>query len=134
VEEITMRRWADGGFQVSLRPTSGARYAEDTDAAAAEMWQAVRGCVSGLDGQVGASLEDQLRCHEYLALIPGQGEEVYATGTTFDLESWRPTPGRSRWISTRCGNTLGTDPTSTPGQRYRPDGVRPEHTTSGEQS
>lgn len=135
VEEITVQRWADGRFRISVRPTPEARDAKDREAATAEIWQAVRRCVTeGLDGEVGESLHDQLRCHEYLAWVPGDGEGQYATGETYDLESWRPKAGRGKWISTRCGNTLGTDPTSPPVETYRPDGVPPQHTVSGEQA
>ena len=135
VEEITVQRWADGRFRISVWPTPEARDADDRDAATAEIWRAVRRCVTeGLDGQVGESLQDQLRCHEFLAWVPGGGDGQYATGETYDLESWRPTAGRRKWISTRCGNTLGTDPTSPPERTYRPDGVPPQHTVSGEQA
>jgi hypothetical protein len=136
VEEITVQQWADGRFRVSLWPTPEARRAADRDGVSADMWQALRRCLqgfAGLDGALGGSLQDQLRCHVHLALVPAlEGDGRYATGETFDLESWRPTPGRRKWISTRCGNTLGTDPASRPARTYRPDGVQPEHTFSGE--
>ena len=138
VEEITVQRWSNGDFRVSLRPTEEARHAEDRTEATAVMWQAVRRCLTpsagftGLDGSVGDSLQDQLRCHEYLALIPAMGGgEGYATGETFDVESWRPKAGKSRWYSTKCGNSLGTDPTG-PSQTFRPDGIQPQHTVTGE--
>jgi hypothetical protein len=138
VQEIIVARWADGEFRISLWPTPEARHAKDRDAAAAGLWQAVLGCVGSLRGPVAESLQDQLRCHEYLALVPAAGgaggEERYATGETFDVESWRPTPGPTKWISTRCGNTLGANPASPPVQAYRPDGVQPEHTIAGEQA
>jgi hypothetical protein len=135
VEEITVQQWADGRFRISLRPASDARHAGDRDEATTVMWDAVRRCVRGIEAPVGDSLRDQLRCHEYLALVPAAGrEERYATGETFDLESWRPAPGRQRWISTRCGNTLGTDPTTPPARTYRPDGAPVEHTVSGERA
>jgi hypothetical protein len=136
VEEIAVQQWADGRFRVSLWPTPEARRPGNGDEVTAGMWQAVRRCLrgfAGFDGEVGASLEDQLHCHVYLALVPAlDGEGRYATGETFDLENWRPTPGRRRWVSTRCGNTLGADPASPPVRTYRPDGVQPEHTFSGE--
>ncbi|CAI7981150.1 MULTISPECIES: DUF2599 domain-containing protein [unclassified Parafrankia] len=132
VEEITLQRWAGGDFRISVWPTEEARHADDRDAASAEIWQAVQGCVGGVDPAVAESLQDQLRCHESLALVPGRGGEEYATGDSFDVESWRPTPGRRRWISTRCGNNLGTDPTSAPLATERPDGIPPQHRASGE--
>jgi hypothetical protein len=139
VDEVTVEKWANGDFRVSLRPTDAARHADDRNAADGIMWQAIRRCLTpsagftGLDGPVGASLEDQLRCHEFLALVPAMGGgQGYATGATFDLESWRPTPGESHWFSTKCGNTLGTDPKGSPVRVYRPDGVKPQYTTGGE--
>lgn len=137
VQEITVQQWPNGDFRVSLRPTDDARHAHDRDDAAAVMWRAIRRCLppsagfTGLDGPVGASLQDQLHCHEYLALVPGRGSERYATGDTFDIESWRPEAGRSRWFSTKCGNTLGTDPSGT-SRTFRPDGVDPRRTVTGE--
>ncbi|WP_238428546.1 hypothetical protein [Frankia nepalensis] len=133
-----MQRWPSGDFRVSLRPTDDARHTRDRDDATDVMWQAIRRCLTpsagftGLDGPVGESLRDQLRCHEAYALVPALGSaERYATGETFDVESWRPTPGRSRWYSTKCGNTLGTAP-SGQSQTFRPDGVQPGQTVTGE--
>ncbi|MEX5633457.1 DUF2599 domain-containing protein [Parafrankia sp. FMc2] len=132
IEEITVQEWAGGDFRISVWPKDEARHADDRDAASAEIWAAVRTCVGTPDQAVAESLQDQLRCHEFLALVPGSGSEEYATGDTFDVESWRPTPGRRRWFSTRCGNTLGTDPTSAPVRTYRPDGVPPRSAPTGE--
>ncbi|WP_026311399.1 DUF2599 domain-containing protein [Parafrankia elaeagni] len=132
IEEITVQEWAGGDFRISVWPRDEARHADDRDAASAEIWAAVRTCVGTPDQAVAESLQDQLRCHEFLALVPGSGSEEYATGDTFDVESWRPTPGRRRWLSTRCGNTLGTDPTSAPVRTYRPDGVPPRSAPTGE--
>ncbi|MDT3439728.1 MULTISPECIES: DUF2599 domain-containing protein [unclassified Pseudofrankia] len=137
VEEITVQRWSNGDFRVSLRPTGDARHASDRNEATTVMWQAIRRCLTpsagftGLDGPVSDSLQDQLRCHEYLALVPASGGQGYATGETFDVESWRPKAGQSRWFSTKCGNTLGTDPSGT-SRTFRPDGVQPQQTVTGE--
>lgn len=139
VDEITVEKWANGDFRISLRPTSAGRHASDRDAATNVMWQAIRRCLTpsagftNLDGAVGASLQDQLRCHESLALVPAlNGGKGYATGDTFDIESWRPTAGEGHWFSTKCGNTLGTDPAGAPVRTYRPDGVKPQYTAGGE--
>jgi hypothetical protein len=134
VEEITVEQWAGGLFRVSVRPTPAARHADDLDGATDTMWTALRRCVRGFDTQVGDSLYDQLRCHEHLALIPASGGKGYATGPTFDLESWRPSMSRGQWITTRCGNTLGTNPTAASIRTYRPDGVPRQYTDSGERA
>ncbi|WP_261560897.1 DUF2599 domain-containing protein, partial [Frankia tisae] len=116
VEEIVVEQWADGRLRISVRPTSAARHA-DRDEATEAIWAAIGGCVTTLPAlgrDVADSLHAQLTCHQDLALVPALGGgRGYATGDTYDLESWRPMmrPNSvSTWISTRCGNTLGTDP------------------------
>jgi hypothetical protein len=138
VEEIVVEQWADGRLRISVRPTSAARHA-DRDEATEAIWTAIGGCVAALPAlgrDVTDSLHAQLTCHQDLALVPALGGgKGYATGDTYDLESWRPMmrPNSvSTWISTRCGNTLGTDPTGPPARVYRPDGVTPQHTATGE--
>ncbi|KJE25257.1 Protein of unknown function (DUF2599) [Frankia torreyi] len=138
VEEIVVEQWADGRLRISVRPTSAARHAERHEATDA-IWTAIGGCVTTLPAlgrDVTDSLHAQLACHQDLALIPALGGgRGYATGDTYDLESWRPMMrpnSMSTWISTRCGNTLGTDPTGPPARVFRPDGVAPRHTVAGE--
>jgi hypothetical protein len=138
VEEIVVEQWTDGRLRISVRPTSAGRHAdrrEGTDA----IWTAIADCVTTLPTlgrDVTDSLHAQLTCHQDLALIPTLGGgRGYATGDTYDLESWRPMmrPNSvSTWISTHCGNTLGTDPTGPPVRVWRPDGVAPQHTVAGE--
>ncbi len=138
VEEIVVEQWADGRLRISVRPTSAARHA-DRDEATEAIWAAIGGCVTTLPAlgrDVADSLHAQLACHQDLSLVPALGGgKGYATGDTYDLESWRPMmrPNSvSTWISTHCGNTLGTDPTGPPARIYRPDGVAPQHTGTGE--
>ena len=139
VAEITLEKWSNGDFRVSLRPTDAGRHASDREAATATMWQDIVNCVHPpaggiqLTGAVGASLRDQLACHEDLALLPSlHGGSGYATGPTYDIESWRPVAGESRWFSSECGNKLGTDPTSAPSAPYRPDGAKIQYSSTGE--
>jgi hypothetical protein len=138
VEEITLESWPNGAFRVSLRPTQSARDAANRDAVAGDMWQAIVRCVhpsagsTDLGGTVGASLLDQLRCHEFFAQVPAlDGGPGYATGPTFDLESWHPVAGESRWITSQCGNRLGTPPTGPESKPFRPDGVKPQYAGAG---
>ncbi|MCK9897721.1 DUF2599 domain-containing protein [Frankia sp. AgB32] len=135
VEEIVVQRWTDTRFRISLRPTPASRRASRTLAVAA-MWSAIGACVRGLSGPVADSLHAQLTCHQALAQIPALGGGAgFATGDTYDLESWRPLmrPNQfSTWVSTRCANTLGTDPSGPAVRVYRPDGVAVAHTISGE--
>ncbi|SNQ47389.1 conserved hypothetical protein [Frankia canadensis] len=135
VEEIVVEQWADGRFRVSLRPTDASRRGL-RDKTTAVLWSAVGACVPNLGGPaVADSLHAQLACHQALAEAPALHGGGYATGDTYDLESWRPLmrPNSfSTWLSTHCGNTLGTDPTGSPTRTYRPDGRPIEHTTTGE--
>ncbi|WP_251737012.1 DUF2599 domain-containing protein [Frankia sp. R82] len=134
VEEIVVEQWSSGAFRVSLRPTDASRQAPRT-ATTQVLWSAIGACVPGVTAAASAeSLHEQLACHQALAQIRS-GDGDYATGDTYDLESWRPrmTPNSfATWISTRCGNTLGTDPTGGPARVYRPDGVTPRYTVRGE--
>ncbi|MCL9796514.1 DUF2599 domain-containing protein, partial [Frankia sp. AgKG'84/4] len=135
VEEIVVQRWTDTRFRISLRPTVASRKASRLPTVAA-MWTAVNSCVRGLTGPVADSLHAQLTCHQALAQLPALGGgSGFATGATYDLESWRPLmrPNSfSTWVSTRCGNTLGTDPSGPAARIYRPDGVPVQHAITGE--
>lgn len=135
VEEIVVEQWPDGRFRISLRPTDASRRGV-RDRTTAVLWAAIGACVPNLGGpQVADSLHAQLTCHQALAEAPSLHGGGYATGDTYDLESWRPlmTPNSfSTWISTHCGNTLGTDPTGPPARTFRPDGKPITHTATGE--
>ncbi|MCK9877310.1 DUF2599 domain-containing protein [Frankia sp. Ag45/Mut15] len=133
VEEIVVESWSSGAFRVSLRPTVASRKAPRT-ATTQVLWSAIGACVPGVGTAASAeSLHQQLACHQALAQI--RSGDGYATGDTYDLESWRPpmTPNSfPTWISTRCGNTLGTDPAGGPARVYRPDGVAARYPVRGE--
>ncbi|WP_225438817.1 DUF2599 domain-containing protein [Candidatus Frankia nodulisporulans] len=133
VEEIVVEQWSSGAFRVSLRPTVASRKAPRT-ATTQVLWSAIGACVPGVGTAASAeSLHQQLACHQALAQI--RSGDGYATGDTYDLESWRPpmTPNSfPTWISTRCGNTLGTDPAGGPTRVYRPDGVAARYPVRGE--
>ncbi len=135
VEDIVVQRWTDTRFRISLRPTAASRKASRVPTVAA-MWTAINTCVRGLAGPVADSLHAQLTCHQALAQLPALGGgSGFATGATYDLESWRPLmrPNSfSTWVSTRCANTLGSDPPGPAVRIYRPDGVPVRHTITGE--
>ncbi|CAO5186047.1 exported hypothetical protein [Frankia sp. AiPs1] len=134
VEEIVVEQWSTGVFRISLRPSADSRKAP-RDATTRTLWSAIQGCVGDLGGARRAdSLHEQLACHQALAQVRSRGGG-YATGDTYDLESWRPPMDPNTfatWITTRCGNTLGTDPSGPPTRVYRPDGVAPQHAVRGE--
>lgn len=124
ITEIQVAQWADDQFQIKVYPTSRARYAPDPWEATYDMWSAIQDCVTGLEGELADSIYDQLECHQHgaaLADVTTWDPWDYATGDSYDLESWRGTFGVDSWPLTRCGNTLGTDPAGGPYYTVRPD-------------
>ncbi|WP_157063552.1 DUF2599 domain-containing protein [Luteipulveratus mongoliensis] len=117
--DISVERWSNGDFKIIAWPTWEARTASDPTAATIDEWHAIQNCVSGLYGTLADSIYDQLECHQHLALVPGKN--VWATGTTYDLESWRGT--FDNWLGTRCGNELNKerDHTDAPTSNGQPD-------------
>lgn len=120
--EISVEKWANGDFKIMAAPTSAARTALDPDAATVDEWHAIQDCVSGLYGSLADSIWDQLSCHQKWALAPGL-KGGWATGDTYDLESWRGTFPESEGFSNHCGNHLNEaqDHTDEPISIGRPD-------------
>jgi hypothetical protein len=130
VEKIEVAPWADGQFQIFLTPTHEARadaaFSPNPRAAVVEQWHAIQGCVPGLYGALADTIWDQLECHQLNSwlFLPNEGG-IWATGDTYDLESWRPT--LPRWVNgqdlivTKCLNILGTDPAGPISSPFRPD-------------
>jgi len=108
VTSIRVQDFADGNFKVIVTPTSSARTALDPHAATVDEWHAIQSCIPGLYGSLADSIWDQLECHQGLALVPG--EHGWATGPTYDLETWHGTFSEGDWLSTHCGNQLGIEP------------------------
>lgn len=124
VDQISVQPDANGRFTISVDPNDAARTAWDPHEATIEMWHAVQACVPGLYGNLADRIWDQLECHQYLALVPHVGIRVlgdklrnvtavaeidgWATGETYDLESWRPPFDANHWtwVTSRCGNGL----------------------------
>lgn len=115
VHEIQVEDWADGHQKISVTPKGHSRVAVDANGATIAMWHAVQDCVAGLYGGRADTIYDQLECHQHF------GAAWFATGDTYDLETWRPTFGPSEWVSSHCGNELGTDPAGPVRGHYRPD-------------
>lgn len=122
VDVITVSRYANGAFTIDLEPNLAARTALDATAATNEEWHAVQDCVSGLYGSLADSIYEQINCHQHLALTPNT-DGGFETGSSYGLDSWRPVfpDDLSHWVSTRCGNSLGTDPSGDPVYTGRPD-------------
>ncbi len=128
VDHISVERWTSGEFKIKVTPKSAARWAPDPHAATVSEWHAVQNCVSGLYGGLADSIWDQLECHQYLAAVPAKpsnwsSDSFWATGGTYDLESWRGTftSDYPTWYSSHCGNEYGSDPVGVSLGAYRPD-------------
>ena len=122
VENIEIEEWADGKFKILVTPTYESRFSLDPRGTTVNMWHAIQSCVPGLYGSQADSIWDQLLCHQIGALVKRE-VDGYASGETYDLESWRQ-PGANP--TNRCGNGLNAeaDPGSE-GRYYRPDGREP---------
>ncbi|MTK05170.1 hypothetical protein [Micromonospora sp. CP22] len=129
VEKIELVQWGDGHFQVVLTPTAEARkhaaLSLNPRDAVVEQWHAIQGCVSGLYGDLADTIWDQLECHQLNSwLILPREDGIWATGSTYELESWRPT--LPRWVNgqdlifTECLNRMGTDPEGPFANPFRP--------------
>ncbi|WP_157239699.1 hypothetical protein [Catenuloplanes japonicus] len=130
VEEIEVARWGDGQFQIVLTPTTEARahaaFSKSPRDAVVEQWHAIQRCVPGLYGSLADTIWDQLECHQLNSwLIFPKEDGNWLTGSTYDLESWRPI--LPRWVGgqdlivTECLNRLGVDPAGPFGSPLRPD-------------
>ncbi|MEU8112728.1 hypothetical protein [Micromonospora sp. NPDC048947] len=132
VEKIERVPWDDDQFQIVLTPTSEARwhaaFALDPRDAVVEQWHAIQRCVPGLYGALADTIWDQLECHQLNSWIIFPKEDGnWLTGSTYELESWRPTV--ARWVNgqdlivTECLNLLGADPAGPFGSPFRPGAV-----------
>ncbi len=128
VDQIEVAHDGQGNFVVKLYPNSEARWASagalERRDAVVEQWHAVQACVPGLYGDLADSIWQQLNCHQRLAAWIDPRTGTWATGDSYDLESWRPPLS---WdvlaleAAKRCGNALGVDPSTTFSSPLRPD-------------
>ncbi|AXX31209.1 hypothetical protein APASM_3844 [Actinosynnema pretiosum subsp. pretiosum] len=99
----------------------------DPHATVVEQWHAVQNCVAGLYNDLADSIWDQLECHQALSWIMWNREgSMWATGDTYELESWRPKlirdfPRLPQYLVTECGNNLGLKPAGPFRSPIRPD-------------
>ncbi len=110
VKGITVEHVAGPDFKIVLEPTTGGRLASagDLRGSTVEMWHAIQSCVPGLYHGLADSIWQQLECHQMGALAP-DGRGGYATGPTYDLETWRiplGQPSYDAYVRTRCLNTI----------------------------
>lgn len=128
IEQIELRTDAGGGFIVVIHPSDEARdysaWVPDQRPAVVEEWHAVQACVPGLYGDLADSIWQQLECHQWFAWAWNPLTGAWATGDTFDLESYRPKladPGLAAYVSSKCGGYLGVEPGTTFSSPHRPD-------------
>ncbi|MGE9809705.1 DUF2599 domain-containing protein [Janibacter sp. G1551] len=115
IEEIQVEPWSEGQFKILVTPTGASRYDVNPWGVVEQMWYAIQDCVSGLEGALADSIWDQLECHQHFGALS------FATGATYDLESWRGTFDASDWVSSNCGNELGVEPAGPIGSPISPD-------------
>jgi hypothetical protein len=129
IQQIQVADWGNGDFQIVVTPNDVAReWAAagshvDQRAAVVDEWHAIQACVRGLYGDLADSVWQQLDCHQRLswAWLPFKG---WLTGSTYDLESWRPKlsiANLATELATECLNRLGVDENSQVTSPYRPD-------------
>lgn len=103
IESITVEKVSGPDFEIHVLPTSESRQYPGSRDVTVSMWHQIQGCVPGLYGRLADSIWQQLACHQ---AFPYE----FATGSTYDLESWREPLGSENWIAygyTRCLNKEG---------------------------
>jgi len=128
VEQIEVSRNSTGDFIIHVHPTDAARWdsalALDPRGAVVEQWHAVQACVPDLYGDLADRIWQQLDCHQRLAWAVDPRTGDWATGPTYDLESWRPKLDPAWFPSevlSKCGGYLGMDPAAPVLNPIRPD-------------
>lgn len=123
VQGLQVEPFPGGNFKIIVTPTPELRdpiHSVDRDITV-DIWHDIQSCVPGLYGGLADSIWQQLQCHQEFAVAS------FATGPTFDFESWHPAlpnPGVGTYVSSHCLNKLGTDPGTptgdpmTPGEGY----------------
>lgn len=100
VDGLAVERFDNGDFKVVLTPTVDAR--THGTLGVYSMWHVVQACVPGLYDELADSIYGQLACHADLSAAPGLNGEAFATGPTWDFESWRPAYNELESIVTKC--------------------------------
>ena len=112
VSSLTTEHLDDGSFKIHTTPTQAARDNGPTDwmwgwnDITVDMWHAAQSCTPGLYGSLADSIWQQLQCHVW------GGPAEFATGPTYDLESWHHpllSPGWQGYLNTHCLNRDDVD-------------------------
>ena len=127
LSSVELRDDGAGNFIIVATPTAEARAQSavypSQRGAVVEEWHAIQACVPGLYGNLADSIWQQLECHQRWAwALRPDGE--WATGPTYDLESWRPKLEDDNFFAksaSKCGGYLGVEPDGEFSNPYRPD-------------
>ena len=111
VDGLAVERWPDGHFKVVISPSvDGFTYGH---AGMDSIWHLVQACVPGLYGSLADSIWSQLNCHTWFSALPEwrryESGSGFASGPSWDLESWHPNFHFTKYVTSHCGNELGGD-------------------------
>lgn len=117
VDGVAIERWPDGNFKIVLTPSvDGFTYGH---AGMDSIWHLIQACVPGLYGSLADSIWSQLNCHTWFSALPDwrkyESGGGFASGPSWDLESWHPNFSHLQYLTSHCGNTLGGDLHPEPG-------------------
>lgn len=140
IQEIKKADWVIDGkpaFQIIIYPKIEARVHAGLGVATrmpnerpvvVDEWHAIQACIRGLYDGLADSIWQQLECHQKLswAWNPARNnwQGDWATGPTYDLESWRPPipfANIATEAATNCLNWLGEREDSQVVNPFRPD-------------
>jgi hypothetical protein len=128
LSEIRVKKDGAGNVIIMATPTEKARLHSGTSLSQRDVvvkeWHAIQACVSGLYGDLADSIWQQLECHQRLAWAVDPRTRDWATGPTYDLESWRPKLANDNIVNkvaSKCGGYLGFDLHAEYSNPYRPD-------------
>ena len=94
-----------GHRKIKVTPGEPAWHAVGVKEVTDVMWHSIQDCVPGLYGRVADSIYQQLMCHQAYPV-------EFATGPTWDLETYHPPLSNPTWAAlanTHCLNTLEPD-------------------------
>lgn len=104
VDGIALRTYNDGDFKIAVRPSAGGRWWGNWLNNPNQVWHEVQACVPGLAGTVADRIYAQLVCHAKYSVVPNTHFNGWATGETWDLESWLTPTTLGDSEVTNCSN------------------------------
>lgn len=100
---MALRTYDNGDFKVALTPTALGRTVATWKRY--HFWHMTQACVPDLDGNIADRIYAQLACHADLSLLRNREDPSgWATGATFDLESWKTPANEAHSLATGCSS------------------------------